>query len=356
MDEMELRDLGEFRLLDEVVLPILRSDSPLLELGDDCAFFETGNAGDVLAVTCDAAPKPLVWQLGYQSYWVWGWYAVLVNASDLAAAAARPLGIATSVEAPPEMRAGDIRAFFEGVSAACREFGLRNAGGNLRSAPRFECHGTAFGLCDSQQIVTRKGCRPGDLLVAIGDCGHFVASYLKARHGGGLSSLSPEEQERLLRPRPKLREMSLLSKAVTIRAATDNSDGILGALWNILDASQCGAVLSIDETKIPIAVRDAARLENVHLWNVLLFWGDWQVVIALGVEEENKFREIAARHGVHFTILANAVEGPPAIYADDHGNLRRVSLVRNENFVAASFNENIDQHVHRMLHSSLFSD
>ena len=353
MADETLADWGEFRILEEIVLPALQGAAPLRPLGDDCAFVKVRD-DLVLAVTSDAAPRPLVWQLGCRTFSIWGWYAVLVNASDLAAAAARPLAITTSVEAPPDMKVDDLRSFFAGVAAACEAFGLKNAGGNLRSAPRFECHGTAIGVA-SPPMVTRDGCRPGDYLLAIGGCGRFISAYLRARQLGGVAKLPAVDQEILLRPSPKTREMQILHEHKLIRAATDNSDGILGSLWNIAERSGCGIEVFMDEARVPPAMRALAAAEHLDPWNLMFFWGDWQVVVAVAKDDLGALQALADRNQIDHFLLGRAVPGAPALLAEVAGGRRPLSLVRNENFARDSFNANIDQHVDFMLRAPLLT-
>src|SRR5580700_6482300 len=100
--EDKLSDWGEFRLINEIILPILGPSTGSHAAGDDCAYF-SAPAGS-FAVTSDVGPKPLVWQIGHESYFTWGWYAVAINASDIASAGAEPLAFTSSVEAPSSMR------------------------------------------------------------------------------------------------------------------------------------------------------------------------------------------------------------------------------------------------------------
>jgi len=349
-----LADWGEFRLLDEVVLPALRHDSVAAGLGDDVAYLPVGTSGDSLAVTCDVAPRPLAFDL-HPSYWAWGWYAVLPNASDLASAGAEPLAFASSVEAPASMSVEEFRQFFDGMAEACRHFRLPNAGGNIRMAPRFACHGTALGLVSAGALLTRSGCRPGDTLAVIGECGTFVTAYLRAR-AKGFSSLPETDRQLLMRPGTRLREMAVLRKAGLLHAASDNSDGILGSLWNIAERSGCAIDLVLDDALIPPAVRDAALAEHADPWNLMFFWGDWQVVVAIADDSMDQFRRVAREERIVYTLLGTATDGPPALFTMRDGRRRRVNLVRNENFKTRSYNAGPDAHVEFMLRTPLLCD
>src|ERR1043166_1576597 len=138
-----LSDIGEFDLISKVILPMLADQRLYSPLGNDCSYVELPDRENLLVITTDATPKPLAWNLGYQSYEMWGWYSVLINVSDLAAAGASPLAFTSSIEASPDMPVHEFRNFLRGLKSASEQMAISNAGGNVRAAPRFESHGTA---------------------------------------------------------------------------------------------------------------------------------------------------------------------------------------------------------------------
>jgi len=348
-----LSDLREFRLLREVVLPHLGSGSLTAPLGDDCAYLPAPKDAALLVVTSDAAPRPLVWSLGCESYWSWGWYAVAINASDLAAAGAKPLFFTSSVEAPDDMAVDAFEQFFKGMAAACAHFSLTNAGGNIRAAPRFACHAMAVGTESRAVPLTRSNCQPGDVIVAVGECGRFISAFLKAKRNSP-GSLSKDEWRRLIKPEPRLRDMALLHQAGLVRAASDNSDGLLGALWNIAERSECGIELCLDGIDLGDEVREAAREAELDPWNLFFFWGDWQVVSAVPRGKLRTFRELANAEGVEYTVLGRAVDGTAALYGAQGGERRSMRVLRSENFGRDSFAGDLASHFDFMLRSSIF--
>lgn len=349
-----LSDWGEFRLLNEIVLPVLRAGSGGTSLGDDCVFIKSDPTCSYLVVTTDVGPKPLVWSIGHCSYWTWGWYSVLANASDLAAAGATPVGFTTSVEAPGDMTVADFRDYFEGMDAACKEFGLRNAGGNIRVAPRFACHGTAFGSTRNSQRITRNECKPGDALVAIGKCGHFISVYLKAQRLGGVQHLSDAERAALLTPHPQIRAMEVLGQTDLLSSATDNSDGVLGSAWNIAERSHVSFGINLAEKDLPAwAVEEASH----HLFdprNLFLFWGDWQVIASVKANRVDEYLRLVDREGIETTIIGQATSGPAGLFGVESQSRRPLRLLRNENFVERSFNENPISHLDYLLKTPVY--
>lgn len=348
-----LDDWGEFRLISDVVIPTLQNRGVAKSLGDDCGFLPLSVHGH-LAVTTDYGPRPLVWELGHTSYWTWGWLAVVINASDLAAGGAKPIGFTSSVEAPPSMAVDDFRDFFDGMAAACHEFAIPNLGGNIRAAPHFECHGTAFGLVEHEHPLTRSGCRPGDIIVAVGECGRFISAYLQAKQNG-LGNIAEDEQERLLKPRPRLIEMATLHQANVLTASSDNSDGVLGAIWNIAERSACGVELELGADSISPSVHKVAQENKLNPLNLALCWGDWQVIVAIAKNSLQTFMKVATDHKIEYTLLGKAVEGLPKLYGKLDGRRIPLKVLRNENFAETSYNKNVHDHLVRMLHDSIFT-
>jgi len=347
-----LSDLGEFRLLKEIIIPTV-SDGPLSSpLGDDCAYTQLPDSSQLLVFTSDAAPRPLIWDFTDHAFESWGWYAVAINLSDIAAAGAHPVAFTSSIDAPGSMSADDLKSFFKGITSACRALKTPNGGGNIRSAAAFACHGTAIGLDSTGEPLTRAGCQPDDHVIVVGPSGLFITAFLKAK-AQGLGSLSPLEQESLLRPRPKVREMEILHRAGVLSAASDNSDGVLGALWNIAERSNRAFELELLPDHVPNEVLQAATSIGADPWNLMFCWGDWQVVVTVKRNELARFNQIAKDNQIEYLHLGKAVTGPPSLVALCGAARRRLNVVRNENFTKTGFNASSEENLQYMLHTPL---
>ncbi len=349
-----LGDLGEFTLLREVVLPTVGGGEGVSPLGDDCSFVRLPSGKHDLVVTTDVAPRPLAWYVGHQSYCTWGWHAVVASVSDLAAAGAVPLVITTSVEAPREMVVGEFKEFFEGIAEASRQHGVANGGGNVREAPRLACHTTAIGVVPTGAQLRRGGARPGDLLVAVGECGHFGAAYVRAKERG-LDALSEVERARLCRPRARVNEMQVLHGNGLVSAASDNSDGVLGALWNIAEASGCAVEVDMSTGVLPKPVAAVASEFGYNPWNLMFFWGDWQVIVSVHASKTDDFWRAAKQHDISVQRIGRACEGPPGLVGLSEGRRRPLRLLRNENFLESSFNADVLTNVEFILRSPLWA-
>jgi thiamine-monophosphate kinase len=264
-----------------------------------------------------------------------------------------PLVITTSIEAPGHTPVDDIKEFFEGLAEASRQHEIANGGGNVREASEFSCHGTVIGLVSTGAQLRRNGAQPDDLLVAIGDCGRFAPAFLRAKKFG-FDSLSHNEKQQLCRPRAYIKEMKVLHDRGLLSAASDNSDGILGALWNIAEASGCTIELDMSQEILPERVTKTASEFGYNPWNFMFFWGDWQVVASVPPAQSDDFWRVAEEHHISVQRLGRACKGPPKLMGLSDGRRRRLKLIRNENFSQSSFNKNVTAHVEYMLRSQLW--
>lgn len=350
-----LADLGEFAVLERVIFPAAHRWQTDNGLGDDCGFMEIG--GTLLAVSADVGPRPLVHQLpGYEhDFEAAGWHAVVTTASDIASAAARPLFLVDTIDAPADMRVAELDQFVEGYFRASSTFGFQTLGGDLRQGSTLSARVFGVGNVTHGRRIGRTGARPGDHLVLLGDAGEFIAAFL---HGErlGVSTLDAASLERLRFPRPQSREMQALAAHGLVVAASDSSDGVLGAIENIAKRSACAFELVLQDELISVTVMEEAKARELDPWNLFFFWGDWSVAAVIPKHMFMTFEHVTADANVRWLPLGQAIEGPPRIDAIVGGVPRSVRPLRNENFVPRSFNAGVRSHVEEMLNTELFSN
>ena len=149
--------------------------------------------------------------------------------------------------------------------------------------------------------------------------------------------------------------MAGLVEAGLVIAASDTSDGLLGAIDNLARGSHCGFQLGLDETPLPKLVQDAAHCTGVDPWNIFFAWGDWSVVIGVQMQDMTRFRGVCEDLQIEYTVLGHATTNTGSIEAQLHaGKKVRVTALRNENFVTSGFNAGLDGHLEFILKTKLF--
>ena len=354
-----LRDVGELRLIEELVLPLARAHDAQTDAGDDCAYLPT--VAGTLAVTADVGPKPLLQSIpGYENdHYAAGWMAVVATASDIATAGAKPFFLTNCIDAPSTLLVGELEDFLTGYFEASREFGFRNGGGDLRHGTSLTARVFGTGICREKRQPDRSSMKPGDNIVVVGAAGEFMATYLIAMSALQRSpplELKREWIELLRRPRPKLAEMQMLVERGLIRAASDTSDGLIGAVDNLCRSSRVGATFELSSKLLAPTVNEAALKTGYSPWNIFSAWGDWSVVCAIDAIDFANFSEVCRQHSITWTDLGRAEHADAPIRATiDGSEIKDVTIIRNENFVSRGFNAGLAGHLDYILSTPIFS-
>jgi thiamine-monophosphate kinase len=255
-----LADLGEFGLIARLTGGLRPGAGVEVGVGDDAAVLRP-TPGRKLVVTTDVLVEGRHFTAALSDPEDWGWKAVAVNASDVAAmgAVARWLVLALTVPAATEV--GTLQRVYAGIGEACGAFGVALAGGDTAAGPALSLAVTALG--EAEEVVTRAGARPGDRLVVTGPLGAAAAGLaLLERDDEPARSLLgrfPGLAAAHRRPTPDLGMGPRLAQAGAT-AMVDVSDGLAGDALHLAEASGVG--VEIRDATLPLApgVAEAAAL------------------------------------------------------------------------------------------------
>ena len=180
-----------------------------------------------------------------------GWYAVQVNANDLATTGALPRWLLVTLLLPPEGAPSLLDQIGEQLQQACQELDLVVIGGHTEvtyGLDRPILVGTMVGEVSREQLVTPRGAQPGDrLLLTKGlpiEATALLARELPDRLTAGPDGLSAAElktaQAFLHQPGISiLREAQLAIQAGHVHAMHDPTEGgLYTALWELAQACQ----------------------------------------------------------------------------------------------------------------------
>jgi len=221
----------EHQLIGRLAAGLPRSPAQLNRLHEsDAELVRLPGSDLVLALTTDALAEEIATGL-YADPWLIGWMLVTVNASDLAAVGADPLGLLICETLPPTADGDWIAALQRGIADASVAYGLPVLGGDTNAGAAPHLAATAAGLVQGRAL-TRCGARPGDRLFASGPLGAGGAYALERL-------TSPDTTPRCpFRPVARLREGRLLRDIAS--ACMDTSDGAIATMDELMTRNGVG--------------------------------------------------------------------------------------------------------------------
>lgn len=194
-----------------------------------------------------------------------GWYAVNVNANDVAVMGAKPLWFQASLLFPVGTVEDTVRQVFAQIDAACKELGIAVTGGHTEvtaAVAQPVVVGDMHGLVEKNHLVTSSGARPGDVVVMTKSAGIEGTSILASEKGEELKGKVPERlltEACALRKTPGISVVreALLAAEHGVTAMHDPTEGgVAMGLYELAEASGC--LLEINGDRIPILPSTAA--------------------------------------------------------------------------------------------------
>lgn len=211
--------------------------------GDDCAILDVG--GVQLAVSTDLTVEGVHFRREWISMREAGYRAAMAALSDLAAVAARPVGVLVSL-ATPGPEPAEAEDLMEGVREALVEVGGELLGGDVARSSAGVCV-DVVAIGETQRPVLRHGAQPGDEVWVTGELGASAAAVAAWRAG---REPAPEAKQAFAKPRPRIAEAAWLVERDVPTAMIDLSDGLAGDARHLAAAG--GVAIVLDETAIPV--------------------------------------------------------------------------------------------------------
>jgi thiamine-monophosphate kinase len=231
----------EFDLIRRFLSNAPAHDDVLIGAGDDAAVLRDG-----WIVSTDASVENVHFRRDWLSATEIGYRAAAVALSDMAAMAAQPVAVFTSLVLPAALYGAQATAVMAGVSAAARGHGAALAGGDTtRTDGPLTIDITVIGRSNSPAL--RSGARAGDELWLTGTLGGAAAALRAWRAG---SEPDPTARAAYAQPQPRIKEALWLAERGALHALIDLSDGLASDAAHLAAAS--GVRIQISSAYLPL--------------------------------------------------------------------------------------------------------
>lgn len=310
MPSERLADLGEFGLLARLRA---RLGSPYL--GDDAAVLSI-TPGMTLLATVDAQVDGVHFLGARMSPQQVGRRAIAVNVSDIAAMGGTPRFALVSLLLPSDLDVAWIDALYDGIVAETARWQMQVAGGNMSRTPGpMTVDVTLLGEVESSRALTRRGARPGDVLLVTGELGRAAAGLELLRRGGHGPLV-----DAYCTPTPRVREGRALLATRRVRAAMDLSDGLGSDLHRLCEESAVGAIVDAAALPISAEVRAAAAVVGRNPLDLALFGGeDFELLVAASPDDAGLVQEAVRAVGTPLVMIGRVrpqEDGIAAVFPD----------------------------------------
>lgn len=291
--------LGPGKEFDIVRILLAQWGKTAQRIGDDAAILDVA-AGERLVVTTDTSVEGVHFRRDWLNTFEIGYRATAAALSDLAAMAARPLGVLIALTLPDGSKE-EAREIATGIREGASAVMCPIVGGDLSSGKCLSLTITALGT--SPRPLTRSGAMVGQRVYVTGRLGGPAAA-VRAWNAG--HEPSAEQRARFAAPVPRIEAAIGLSR----RGATsgiDISDGLTADLSHIAAASKVG--IEIDAERIP-------RVDAVSAPEAASSGEEYEIVVTA---PEIDTADFAREFGLELTEIGRVVAGPSRVTLLERG-------------------------------------
>lgn len=334
-DHLTLREIGEKKVVSELIHQ-LRSTNRLLDgLGHDAGFVPFSLSEDeVLVVNTDRSGENLAYKLGLAGPESVGDLAVSHAVSDIAAAGGEPHVLTVSLLLPEHKTLEYAKSLMKGVQTAADRWDMVIASGDTKKNASVAVVVTVIGKAKRSRRLTRSGAKVGDLLVVTGHLGTMFAAALAHQSRSEIpADLERIFQESLVNQRPPVELGLAFSRSEIAHACTDISDGLPSAIFDLCNSSEVGAELEMH--KIPVFEKVwsfANTFLGVKRESLIAANGDWQFLYAIPQRKYENALAIARKVGVPISAIGTFTAEQSVTARGGDGLRRHLNRIENDGF------------------------
>lgn len=286
-------DLGPGKEFDLVRILLAEWGKAAKRIGDDAAVLDVP-MGEHLVVSTDTSVEGIHFSRDWLNNFEIGYRATAASLSDLAAMAARPLGILIALTLP-EGNKREAREIATGIREGASAVLCPIVGGDLSSGKQLSLTITALG--SASRPLARSGARVGQRVYVTGRLGGPAAAVRAWRAG---KEPTESDRARFANPVPRIEPaIGLVARGAT--SGIDISDGLMADVGHLAAASKVS--IEIDAERIP-------RVEGVSAVQAASSGEEYEIVVTAPEIDTGQFSD---EFGLDLTEIGRVVAGTTGI-------------------------------------------
>jgi hydrogenase expression/formation protein HypE len=271
-------------------------------IGEDAAIVKLG--GQLLVLKTDPVT--------YASDMI-GWYAVNVNANDIATRGARPAWFQAVVLLPPGSEERLAEGIFKQISDAAKELDIAVTGGHTEVTPGISSPivvGDMHGVLDGDEPVLTSGARVGDSIVLTKGAGiEGTAAIARERRKDLLKAFGKAFVDRaanfLFEPGLSILPEARLAVKHNVRAMHDPTEGgVSMGIYELGAASGKSVELVVDHV---VVLPETERICEKYGLDPLGLLGSGALIATFRQVDAESFVRDAKKHGIDATVVGKVL-------------------------------------------------
>jgi hydrogenase expression/formation protein HypE len=281
-------------------------DCAVIEMGDRLLVMKT----DPVTFTSDAV----------------GWYAVQVNANDIATSGAIPRWFLATCLLPPGTRESDVEGIARQIDDACTNLGISLVGGHTEITHGIDhpllC-GTMIGEVKPHELITPRGAQPGDRLLLTKGVPIEAVTLLAREFPDRVREALGEEKLKqavsyLMDPGISVvHDARIAIQAGKVHAMHDPTEGgLAGALWELAEA--CGHRLILEPRKVFIP-KLAAEVCGIFQLDPFASLASGALLLTAPQSDAGNIQQALQSEKINCAVIGQVEEGPAEVLFKEAG-------------------------------------
>lgn len=270
------------------------------QVGEDCSVLDFGDYACVLSTDPITGAANEIGRL-----------AVHISCNDVAANGVEPFGLLLTILAPEGTTLEDLQEIAHQAAEEAASLKVEIIGGHTeitKAVNRIVLSTTAVGRAEKGKVVRSSGARPGDCIVLTKWAGlegtAILAHDLEKRLQGKVDRRLLENARSFMEHISVVKE-GLIGGKMGASAMHDVTEGgVLGALWEIAEASKVGMRVYLD--KIPIRPETVAICNELGLDPLKLISSGCMIIVC---RDGSGMLKALTRESVPAAVIGEIIEG-----------------------------------------------
>jgi hydrogenase expression/formation protein HypE len=259
-----------------------------------------------------------------------GWYAVHINANDVACMGARPAWFLATILLPEGATPHLAESIFGQVLDACREMSIHLVGGHFEithSLDRPIVVGAMLGEVERDRLVRGSGAQPGDHLILTKGIAIEGTAVLAREASDRLLQVGvPEDvldtaRDYIFQPGISVvRDALLATESASVHAMHDPTEGGLAtALYEMAEASQAGLTVTIETVPVLPATDQICRAADLAPLGLL---ASGALLIAAAPEDSDRILAALGKEGIAAARIGGVTHRGQGVIMEQHNGDR----------------------------------